>query len=280
MFAKQLINNLYLNTHNFFFDDVNIKRAKIFTSLLSVLTLLNLLVFYSNYLDYFSSSGVFSSQLIKSTRSTSGWSIFFLNDSPQFVTATYYFSIVLCVLLIFSVLPRTCCFLLWVIMFSLYNRNSLVFNAGNIFLNFMLFCGIFINHKQPKAYPFRFIQIQFCIIYFFAFMSKTSSYGWMVGEYVFWMSNFPGRGYWDTVVFFQRNQILANLANYFVLSVELSFPFLVWFSKLTIPMVLLSFMLHLGVDLSINTVYFSQVMWVGLVAFMVNKNSTIIKDQL
>ena len=264
---------------HFFLCQVSVKGTKIFKAALLSIALLSYLLFWGETAKWFSNEGIISPEIAHRNFNPYSWSVFFVNDSPEIVSYCYYLLLITLVMGIFNILPRVTAIISTILMISFYNRNPFVFNAGDMSLNFMMICACFINTKRPVAAPFRFIQIQICLMYFFAAFSKTSGQGWMSGEYVFWMINFPGRGYIDSVDFFRSYPALVNLMTYSVLAIEMSFPFLVWIPGLTVWMVGAAVMMHLGIDLTINTVFFSQIMWVGLGGVLVTSNLTKVVEK-
>ena len=269
----------------FLFYKESALKAAIFRIALGVVLIANYVLMANHLSGWFSDQGMFPLDFIRSRIEPLSFSIFFWFDSVLFVKATYSALITSTILYTLGIFPRLFAIPMFLITISFHARAPFLFNAGDMVLRMALLANLFIDsgkrlsilnliRRRPitlkqniSGWPFRIIQVMVCCIYFFAAYSKTSSQMWMQGEYVFTMANFPGRGYWN-FLWLREAPWLANLMTYSVMITELSFTYLVWMKKTRVIAIVAAFLMHLGILLSINTVYFSEIMFVMLITFL------------
>ncbi len=266
----------------FLFYQESPKKAAIFRIALGIVLLLTFLLLAGNLEEWFSSNGIFPASLIQGRSHPLSFSFFFLNDSPEVIYLSYSALLILTALFTLGLYPQLLAIPIFLLTVSFHNRNPELFHAGDMLLRFILLLNIFIDSgralspwrtptpelvSRVPGWPFRVLQIQLCILYFFAACSKTASGMWMNGEHIFAMLNFPGRGYWD-FIWLRNFPAFTSILTYSIPAIELSFPFLVWFKGLRPWVVFAAVLMHLGILMTINVIYFSEIMFVALISFL------------
>lgn len=117
----------------------------------------------------------------------------------------------------------------------------------------------------------RLIQVHFCIVYLWAGLSKLQGVSWWTGEAV-----------WRAAANYEYQQVSLTWLAYvpwFVQLVsistwawELSFPFLIWSSKLRLPMLLVGLGMHVGIGMFMGMWTFGLIMCFGYIAFVPAKS--------
>jgi len=259
----------------FLFPQVSANRAGIFRILLGIVLLLNHLLLFDHLTAWFGNQSIFPVDFILSKAHPYNFSLFFFNDTPSFVLTIYAVMVAATAAFILGIYPRFAMAVMTICMVSFHIRSPFLFHAGDMLLRFVCVLMIFLDtgkaytlatRFQPtsatttvQGWVIRVIEIQLCILYFFAAVSKMDSRMWMDGSHLFTMLNFPGRGFWD-MQWLRKVPVIAELANYFTMATELCFAWLYWRIALRPWVLTAAVLMHLGIFLTINTVYFSEIM--------------------
>jgi Vitamin K-dependent gamma-carboxylase len=177
--------------------------------------------------------------------------------------------------------------LFYIGMLSIHNRNLVTSSGADVLLiiytfNLMLCpCGAaysvdawLASRKrgtlaEPVIIPwsFRLIQIQSSIVYALAAGLKCGGDLWVHGSALHFVLN-------NTEVtrfnlgFLSAYPPLINVMTYMAVAMEFSLAFFIWF-RVTRPLVILmGFMLHTGITITINIPIFAELMWIGYIAFL------------
>lgn len=153
------------------------------------------------------------------------------------------------------------------LMFALVQRlNPQVLNGGDNIMFFIMLYMVFVDSYQRFSISsFKLdrkyrklsnfvtnlavysIMIHLCFAYFFSAIGKTNANAWYNGIAVYY--TFSSERFMGTSL----NQVLAQngyfvtIATYFTLLFEIGFPFLIWFKKMRLPLVISGISLHLGI---------------------------------
>lgn len=117
----------------------------------------------------------------------------------------------------------------------------------------------------------RFMQIQICIIYFYAGAAKLKGTRWWNGSAIWDVFSMEGLARWDLSFVVWIPDALVFLC-YLVLLWEIYFPVLVWFQKSRIPIIIFGTLMHLGFAILINIPNFSIFMISIYILFLSNQN--------
>jgi hypothetical protein len=259
----------------FLFPQVSANRAGLFRILLGITLLLNHLLLFHHLTDWFGNQSIFPLDFILSKAHPYNFSLFFFNDTQSFVVTIYSVMLAATVAFTIGVYPRCAMAIMTICIVSFHIRTPFLFHAGDMLLRFVCILMIFLDtgkaytlatRFQPttttttvSGWVIRVIEIQLCIVYFFAAVSKMDSPMWMNGSHLFTMVNFPGRGFWN-MEWLRTTPVLAEIANYLTLATECSFAWLYWRTALRPWVLTAAILMHLGIFLTINTVYFSEIM--------------------
>lgn len=130
--------------------------------------------------------------------------------------------------------------------------------------------------RDLSSVGFRLAQIQLCIIYLYSGVGKLKGSHWWSGEAVWdvlanvqlarwdftWLSNFP---------------TLVALLTYSTLIWEIYFCIAIWVPRLRYPMLIGGVLLHIGIALGMNLVFFGAMMGVVYLLFLEEKDAAALE---
>src|SRR5690606_38481570 len=113
----------------------------------------------------------------------------------------------------------------------------------------------------------RLIQVHYCIIYYFAGLSKLQGDAWWTGEAV-WMA-FANLEYQSIdMTWLARYPWVTQIATHGTVLWELSFPFLVWNRSLRPIVLAIGIAMHAGIGLCMGMITFGLIAIFGYLAFV------------
>ena len=113
----------------------------------------------------------------------------------------------------------------------------------------------------------RLIQVHFCVIYFFAGISKLQGESWWNGE-ALWRA-FANQEYQSIdMTWLAHYTWLLQIATHVTIFWEISFPFLVWNRTLRPLVLVIGVLMHAGIGLCMGMITFGSIMIFGYLAFV------------
>lgn len=189
--------------------------------------------------------------------------------------------------LIFGFHSRLAAVAVFVALLTFHRRNVFVFNSGDGLLRIE---GLFLAlapagaslslDSRRKAsggawhfplrspWALRLLQVQISILYASTVWSKLRGVTWNDGSavsYALRISNLTRFSLPDSVT---TSLILSNVATYGTLLIEASLAVLVWNRKARPVVLLLGVLLHVSIDLTLLTGFFSWAIFLGYIAFI------------
>lgn len=167
----------------------------------------------------------------------------------------------------------------------LINSSYLFSYGADSFILFILFINIFLNismklsqEKGDILFSFtgRFVQIQLCIIYFFAGFGKILGNDWLDGNAVWYIMNTYA---FDYMVFFKNAAeypVIFQILSWIIL-IELLYPILVLFKTTRKPTLFIIIGLHIGIIMIMQFYTFGLVM---ILLNIIGFGTTISKKQV
>ncbi len=235
----------------------------------------------SDAVFWFADTGVMPTGYVE----THGLSVFsVLGSSPAAVTAVFIVYVLSSALLAAGLYARAAAVATALCLISLNDQNSLILAGVETLLRIfdvMLAlspCGAALSldrlRRRETAEPWpripslggRLVQIQMCIVYFTAAISKAQGPLWRDGSavyHVLQLDQFRRFPLPDAL----RSLEVTRWMTWGTLLLEGAFCFLIWFPRLRRPLLCAMIALHLGLDYSLNIVLFQWVMITGLLAF-------------
>jgi hypothetical protein len=277
---------------NFLFSKESSHKVAYFRIFFGVALLLVELLCLKDARAFFTDAGYFPTDVMQSWAGVNGFSLFFILKNPDLIVGLYYGLVLATILFIFGIASRTMSVIIFVLLLSFQQRDIFITNGSDRVLRIVAFYVMFLPVDQALVpafvrkgrvlrdyvlgWPIRLIQVQIAILYVFAAISKLSYGDWLNGSYLFHMLNNPNYSYYN-MHWLQNFPIVVDLMTYFVLFTELSAIFFLFNKKTRWFSLLCLFLLHFGIDLMSNVVYFSEVMFAVTFTFLDNEEFEIIR---
>ena len=184
---------------------------------------------------------------------------------------------------------RTSCFLVYLLLASFQQRNSLVIHGGDILIKMVAFIMIFspagaclsldakkfgmrgwMGHALSSAYsgwPQRLLRFQTALVYFQAFWSKLEDKTWLDGSAIFYVLHqyeflrFP-------IPWISENLWFCQTLTWGTLMVEAGMWSLIWFKETRYYVLAAALILHLGMEYTMNLSTFEWMMIMSLLLFV------------
>ena len=176
--------------------------------------------------------------------------------------------------------------ILFILFLSMFYRNPFVACGYDVVFRILLFFNLFVplnyyfsidnlfikkRSELPLIWPIRLMQISIASIYLITFYRKVAGEpAWLNGDAIYWIIT---NKYWSIFpypeLFYKWGGILSKLLTYVTLMIEISFPFLVWFKKTRLLIILIATIFHICIALVIpETFPFTMVMISSFILFL------------
>lgn len=174
----------------------------------------------------------------------------------------------------------------FVLLVAVQRRNPMILNSGDVLLrNFALILAFmptgaalsvdrWRRHGRgalwtaPDVAPWglRLIQLQLCVVYFFAFWSKGGDL-WHNGTAVSTVFRIDDITRFGSPGWLTTNVALIGLFTWGTLAIELALTTLLWARRLRPVLIGLGFLLHFFIDVFVLVGFFGPLMMIGLLSF-------------
>jgi len=174
---------------------------------------------------------------------------------------------------------RVWTFLIW---FGITNLNYAVYptlSAGDYVLQNLLFFAIFLSDGEKKSTEFKTgldravhntgviaLQVQVCIIYFYAAYAKLFDQDWIAGKAVNFIFSIHD---YSLPCLYESNSVTGQVLNYLVIWYQLLFPVLVWYRPIKKWYLLAGILQHLLIAFVIGLPSFGFIMIIAYAIFYV-----------
>ncbi len=287
--------------HVFFFSLQPNTTIAVFRICFGFLLVVNALLLFVDARLWFFPDGVYSQPFFDRHLKRSRFSLLaFLPAGKWGTYSVLYINLFasLCLLLgAFSHLSALCVF---VTLTSLANRNPLVTHAGDVILRLlalllifspagaMLSVDRFISAQSTEEawtvtyspqWCLRLIQLQVCIIYLKAFLSKSRHKEWIEGTAVYYTTELKTfRRFSGQWIF--RHPLMHKLGTWGTLGIQFSLGSLVWIEEFRYPVLIGGVLLHTAIEYVMNVQLFGWIMMVSLLVFVVPEDFHLLLDYL
>jgi hypothetical protein len=183
-----------------------------------------------------------------------------LKQYYQFIIAVYISAIIF---FIFGIGKRYTAFAIFMLILVLQKINNSTVNGGDKMARLLLFYFVFANSFDYCCYKIKSntstinnvvsnlaaysMMLQLCLAYFVAFINKINNPYWFNGSAIYYV--FQTQAYQGTSInsSLAKSHLFVYVSTYFTLLFEGGFPFLIWFKKLRLPLVIAGLILHFGI---------------------------------
>jgi hypothetical protein len=240
-------------------------------------------------MDFFASDGILPEAPAYDQAAQRGlWSVFAWFPSDGALIAGWVLLLVASICVTLGLFTRLATIAVWVVLLSLQRRTPLVHNAGDVVLRILGLYLIFapagaalsldrlrhVGRRAFWAFParapivIRLLQIQISIIYISTVWAKVRGEAWNDGTAVIYSLSLDDLSRFPVPSFVLESPLLANLATWSVLAIELGIGILVWNRKLRPYALLVGVAMHLGIDVGLRVGFFSYAMFVVYLSFL------------
>lgn len=215
------------------------------------------------------------------------WTVLEWLPSDGAILAVWAALLISSLCLTLGLFSRVAALVLWIALMSFERRNPYVFHAGDVLLRIIGLYLVFaptgaalsldrLRRHRDRFWTFparapnvlRLLQIQLSIIYVSTVWAKVRGESWNDGTALVYSLNLDDLARFPVPDFVTESAVLANLATWSVLLVELGIGVLVWIRPLRKWVLLAGVGLHIGIDIGLTVGFFSYTMFVLYVAFI------------
>ena len=245
-------------------------------------------------MDFFASDGIFPESPVYDQPAQRGlWTVFAWFPSDGALIAAWVLLLVASVALTLGLFTRVAALIVFVMLISLQRRTPLVHNAGDVVLRILALYLVFapagaslsldrlrrVGRSRFWEFParapivIRLLQIQISIIYVSTVWAKVRGEAWNDGTAVIYSLSLDDLSRFPVPSFILESALLANLATWSVLAIELGIGILVWNRTLRPYALLVGVAMHMGIDLGLRVGFFSYAMFVVYMAFLPSRRT-------
>jgi hypothetical protein len=272
--------------NGFFLEPISPVPIALFRILYALIVLLDIALLKPDWLNWFGPHGLVTLPTMQQMEPGARLDVFaFLPQTDFWTGAVFWMLLVSALFLLAGLYTRAASIATFIMVASLHQRNLYIVHSGDTMLRatgfFLMFApagaalsldrlrniwrgreGVTPVWRAPWAQ--RIIQIEMCVLYFMTFWSKSMGPSWVNGTAVYYVERleqfqrFP-------MPDFLRSMAVARLETWFTLAVEFSLGTLVWIKELRYWILLAGFLLHMGLEYSMNVPMFQ---WIALALYV------------
>jgi hypothetical protein len=266
--------------YHFFFSESDPITLAVFRIVMGIFIFVMLLALFPNWQTYYGPGGVRPEPAIPTPES-----LFILTEGWIPISLFWWIGILSSIALIVGWNTRFFTIVLFFLQTSMNHANSMMVNGEDLILRMLLFYSIFaplgatlsLDSRYYRSnfsiWPLRLMQINIALIYFFSLPVKLrSDISWLNGEAIYWVMMTSTWSRWSWQQWFYDGT-LSKILTYSTVLVEGSFPFLIWFKKTRMPILIAISLFHIGLGVGLKNVsFFSFSMVCAFILFIPPKN--------
>ena len=264
---------------NAFLFDFNTKNINLYSNVISVFCLINILILSPDIFDILSSQGLIKEEInnrfVYPFNPLLAWltnplEAIGISDNIALLTiVSIYVLALICTLsgykkFAFSIVA-------WFLHLAMINSSYLFSYGADYFITSALFINIFLlipkSKKNPEitktihSFIIRFTQIQMCIVYFFAGLGKSLGVDWFNGDAIWYVLNsFSPKATESFFYFFIDYPIFFIFLGWSTVILELTYPIFIYYKKTRKITLISVILLHLGIVIFMKLYTFGAIM--------------------
>ena len=169
----------------------------------------------------------------------------------------------------------------------LYRHSGPFLDGGDNLMSLLLFYNMIVNSDQLSP-AFNFFsnlgimsgKLQIALVYLVAGLTKVTGHLWTTGTALYYALNVDIFTHPLMKDFVNTNVLISTIGSYSILLFQISFPFMVWNSKLKRIYLLAGTFLHLGILFGMGLTTFGCAMIISYFAFYSNQEAKLILTRL
>jgi hypothetical protein len=272
----------------FFFTPTSAYTLAVFRTLFGAIVFISVLGVFPYRATFYGPDAIVSPE-VGARAYSAYWPILSFNFIPasEFGMSAFFIILMTAALMLSAgLLTRLASILVFLGLFSLNNRNPYNVNAGDLLLRIdsliLLFASSgtafsidrWLDAKRGKStslfvtsWPLRLLQLQLTYVYLSTVFLKLSGSTWLDGTALYYALRYVElKRFSFKFLFYYLWQI--KLMTWGVLVGEFLMGTLVWVRKVRYPILLVAFLLHMGINLTMQFPVFQYVMLINLVLFV------------
>jgi uncharacterized membrane protein YphA (DoxX/SURF4 family) len=292
----------------FFHEPGDLRAVALVRVAFALVVLVNFVVLYPDLDRWFTDSGVLSSATSKEIARPYTWSLLWLLPSTSgTIQACFWIAAAQAAMLLFGFCSRLNCLCLFVWLVSFQNRNFLITDSEDTVMRLIAFYLVFMPigqcwsvdawlrrrlwpnartnewrggiEDQPESgtragcwgplWGLRLLQIQMCVIFLSAGISKLNGDAWLDGTAIYYVARLDDYfGRLPTPDWPFDHPWPVAIATWGVIAVEILAPFFLWFRETRRPTLVLVVLFHLANEWTMNLLLFHWAMLAGWLSFV------------
>ena len=175
---------------------------------------------------------------------------------------------------------------------NLFNKGEYITNGGSTVASLLLIYLVFMSEKkalifnQILSYPNKLItntaflmaQLQICILYLVAGMSKLIGDEWLAGEAFYYTLNFAFYSQQAIANQLFKSDLALYFSNYLALGYQLTFALLIWIKPIKKWLLFVGVGMHIGIIVLNGLVDFGLIMLASYLLFIDNTTAKRIRE--
>lgn len=272
--------------NQFFFEPQSPVPIALFRILYALIVLVDIALLRPDWQTWFGPRGLVTLPTMQQMEPGARLNLFaFLPQTAFWTDFVFWAILVTAIFLLIGLYTRAASIAMFVFVVSLHQRNLYIVHSGDTMLRvtgfFLMFApagaalsldrlrNIWRGRESVRPvwrapWAQRLIQIEMCLLYFMTFWSKSAGPSWVNGTAVYYVEHLEQFKRFPMPSVLQ-DPFMVRIETWFTLAVEFSLGTLVWIKELRYWILLAGFLLHMGLEYSMNVPMFQ---WIALALYV------------
>lgn len=283
-----MVRSIISSWNKFFFQPQRPTPVALFRIFFGLLNIANLALLRPEWLTWFGAHPLMSMETMNRLSSGPRLNLFVLLPQTDFAANAFFWIFLACsVSLTLGYMTRFSCAAVYLCLMSIHERNFYILNGADTVMAvtgfFLMFAPaggalsidrlrrIWMGQEGPEARLYspwaqRMIQLQISIGYCSTFLAKMTGKTWRNGTAIYYVLRL--NGFRRFPVPLASSLLATRLLSYATLVIEFSAGVLVWIPALRYAVLIGAFLLHMGIEYSMNLPLFEWIMVSTYVTFI------------
>lgn len=274
--------------NRFFFEPQRPTPVALFRIIFGLINIANLALLWPEWFTWFGAHPFVSLETVSRLSHGPRLNLFVLIPQTDFAAGLFFcVYMVCCITLTVGFMTRFSSVAVYLCLMSIHERNYYILNGADTVMTvtgfFLMFAPadavlsidrlrrIWAGKEGPEVplcspWAQRMIQLQISVAYCSTFLTKMLGKSWRNGTAIYYAMRL--NGFRRFPVPFAGNMVVTRLMSWATLAIEFSAGTLVWIRRIRYPVLLAAFLLHMGIEYSMNLPIFEWIMVSTYVTFI------------